>query len=165
MTNVARYNVNFVKLIIQRIPKDLQIDEFINWVNRLCDTMVFIYNLVIAYRNTTLYNLSITSQVFSLEKMLNDRYDNALRRIYIDDGILVSRSFEYLEAEGRTFFVYTEAENHLPHEYDYLEGELFGLHFNFIVHVPGAITFNIDEMKGLLDTNKLAGKTYSIQTF
>ena len=165
MTNTARYNINYAKLIVQRIPQDLQFDEFIAWLNRFCDPFVFIYNMVVAYRTSTLYKLNITSQVFSLEKMLNDRYDNIDRRIFIDDGQIFAPTYEYLKAEGRTAYMYTKAEGHTPAQYDLLKGEVTGFHYNFIVWVPVSITFNINEMKGLLDENKLAGKIYSIQTF
>lgn len=165
MTNTARYNINYAKLIVQRIPQDLQFDEFIAWLNRFCDPFVFIYNLVVSYRTNTLYKLDITSQVFSLEKMLNDRYDTVARRIFIDDGQIFDPTYEYIKAEGRTHFVYKKSESHLPKEYDLLKGEVTGFSYNFVVWVPIAVTFNENEMKGLLDANKLAGKIYSIQTF
>jgi hypothetical protein len=167
VTNTNRYNIDYNKLILARIPVELRSPEVIAWVTLLCMPFAYLYTVLISFRQAKLYQLSITPQVCYLEKMLNDRYDFLLRRIYIIDGALFDPTYEFLKVENKPNFIYTKAEISAgqPASYDYLKGEIGAFTFDFIVKVPTSLTFNQDEMKGLINTYKLASKIYTIQTF
>lgn len=163
MTNLKRYDINYAKVVTERLPEPIRTTEVIAWISRLCDPFVYIYNLVISFRQAKLYELSITPQVCFLEKMLNDRYDNTLRRIYIKDGQRFDAVYDYLAAEAHTDYLYLQSEGHA--DYDFLQGEIGAFSFDFVVFVPSSIIFDINEMNGLVNNYKLASKFFTIQTF
>lgn len=163
MTNVKRYDIDYNKVVLERIPEEVQELEHNTWLQRLVSPLVYIYNQLLLFRATVLYKLSITPQVFSIEKMLNDRYDSALKRITIIDGVQLDQKYMYLRAEGKPIYIYRKSEGK-PKKYFYLRGETSEESFDFIVNVPSAIAFDKNEMKSLINSYKLAGKFYSIQT-
>jgi hypothetical protein len=163
MINVNRYNINYTKLVTERIPHELRFDELLALMLIFVSPVVFLYNLFINYRNFILYKIKITPQVCYMEKMLNDSYDASLRRIYLTDGLTQQAIFIYTEPENKPVYVYTETEA-LP-LYNYLEGETTGAGFDFVVNVPLAVGFQLSEMTARVNEFKLAGKTFKIQTF
>ncbi|NOS94528.1 MAG: hypothetical protein HOP30_21665 [Cyclobacteriaceae bacterium] len=164
MINVNRYDIDYTKIVTDRIPQELQEAEHVNWVYRLISPIVYVYNQLILFRLSILYKLSITPQVVYLEKMLNDRYDNALRRIYIVDGKTFDPFYIYTRAEVRPKYFYTRAEVSKPKNYIYTRGETSLQTYDFVVFVPVAVTLNAREMNSLIMSYKLAGKLFTIQT-
>jgi hypothetical protein len=165
MTNVKRYIINYTKLVTQRVPEELRFDDVIALLMVLVYPVVYIYNQLIAFRDFVKYKLSITPQVVYLEKMLNDRYDDTLRRIYILDGSSYDPIFIYTEAELQPQFLYTESETAKPKTDLFTDGEVGQFTFDFVVYVPADIEFIEIEMKTRIDEYKLASKFFKIQTF
>lgn len=165
MVNVKRYVVNFAKFVTERIPEELRFDDVIAFCNRIVEPLVSVYNQLIAYRDFVKYKLTITPQVVYLEKMLNDRYDNSLRRIYIEDGKTYDPIFIFTEPENQPVYLFTEAETGKPVQYLFTEGEVGQFTFDFIVFVPLDITFDVNEMSTRVKEYKLASKLFKIQTF
>jgi hypothetical protein len=163
MINVKRYDIDYTKVVTERVPQELQVPEHVNWVYRLVSPIVYIYNQLNLFRASLLYKISITPQVCYLEKMLNDRYDSILRRIRVIDGVQKELKYIYVRAELKPIYIYRKSEGKPP-KYFYLKGETSDESFDFLVTVPVAISFNLNEMRSLLNTYKLAGKYYSIQT-
>jgi len=164
MTNVKRYDINYSKLINQRIPEPLRSPEMIAWITRLASPFTYLYSLILSFRQSTLYKLAITPQVVFLEKMLNDRYDSSLRRIYILDGQEYNPLYIYTVAEVKPVWLYTKGEVGKPQVDLFTKGEVGQFTFDFVVYVPVAISFDVNEMSSLVNTYKLAGKIYDIQT-
>lgn len=161
--NVKRYDIDYTKFVLERIPQHVQESEHNAWLTKLASPFVYLYNQLLLFRTNVLYKLTITPQVVYLEKMLNDRYDSALRRIYIVDGLSYNATYLYTSLELKPQFTYKKSENNLW--FLYTSGETGQFSFDFVVMVPNAIAFNQNEMISLLNTYKLAGKIYSIQTF
>lgn len=164
MINVKRYVINYSKLVTQRIPEELSVDEVINFVKVLVSPVVTLYNQLIAFRDLLLYKITITPQVVYLEKMLNDRYDNIERRIYIEDGLTYDPIYVYTEAELKPIYLYTESEMG-PGNFLFTQGEVSQVSNDFIVYVPLAVSFDVNEMTSLVSAYKLASKLFKIQTF
>lgn len=167
MVNVKRYIIDYVKLVRDRVPVDLrEFPELMAYLNIIAGPVVSVYNSLNLFRNLILYKLTITPQVCYLEKMLNNQYDNTLRRIYIEDGAQYEGQFVFQESEDQPLFIYTEAEVDKPDVFIYTEGESSGVgSFDFVVYVPTAVSFDVNEMSSLIRTFKLASKIFSIQTF
>jgi hypothetical protein len=165
MINTKRYVINYTKFVTERIPEDFRFPEVIALALIVCSPIIFIYNLLILLRNFVLYNLSITPQVAYLEKMLNDRYDDSERRIYILDGNTYDPLFIYTEPELQPQFLYTEGEVGKPETFLYTEGEVSQFTFDFVVYVPLAVSFDETEMKTRISSFKLASKFFKIQKF
>lgn len=114
------------------------------------------------FRARNIYNTVITPQVCYLEKALNDRYDNILRRIYITDGAYNDSLYLYIEEELFDLHLYTNEEE--IDLYISTEAEEGLEDVTFIVNVPVSLTYNVDEFKAVVSAFKLAGRTFKIET-
>ena len=164
MINVKRYIIDYGKLVTERIPADMYSNQMRAWLMQLIGQVVALYNSFVLFRNSVLYKIAITPQVCYLEKMLNDRYDSSLRRITIIDGLEYNPLFIYLDLENKPVYFFLKSETAKPKVYLYTAGEAGQFTFDFIVVVPVAVSFNLNEMIALLQQYKLASKIFSIQT-
>ena len=94
--------------------------------------------------------------MFSLTNVLNDRFDNTGRTIYITDGFTKER-----------FYIYTRAENkpQFPQIYLFNRADYADTGTDFIVWVPIAVFISPDdliEMKALVKKYKLDPKRFKI---
>jgi len=163
MTNVKRYIINYTKLVEQRIPEDFRKDKAIAFFKVFVSPFVLIYNSLLSFRTLLLYKLSITPQVVYLEKMLNDRYDDTERRIYITDGKEYTPLFLYQKSELKPTFLFLKSETGFLKTLLYLKNETGQFTFDFVVHVPSVVSFNSNELVALVNNYKLASKTFKIQ--
>lgn len=154
------FNIDYKKLR-WLVPQPLRLTGVMAAVNACVASVVFNYQFFLRNRNTNLYRLAITPQVCYLEKMLNDRFDFALRRIYIADAIWYSPWYLYQEPELKPQWLYQEPE--LKPIYVFTDGEAGLLQDDFVVFVPSTLVFNMPEMMGLLNIYKLGGIHYNIQ--
>lgn len=154
--------IDFTKLVRLLIPVILRRLAHVAWLQALCFPVNFLYQLFLRNRDANLYRLKITPQVVFLERLLNDRYDISARRIRITDALDYDPVYLYQEPENKPAYLFTEGEN--KPVYLFTEEEVGLQTVNFYVIVPRTIIFNENEMRALLDTYKLAGKTYKIQS-
>lgn len=151
-----------------------------------------------------LYDLQFNGQIMYLEYVLNDLFDNNLRRIYINNTADNSaRLFIFNKVEGQPkhyvfnkwnavdsflmddhlvykFKVYKALTNNSnvapdtnPAVWQYVMAapilfnrEDYALYnTSFIVMYPTGLSFDINRMKALVNKYKLAGKSYTIQSY
>ena len=156
------FNLDLNKLVKLLLPIFLRKEKIIAFLNALISPLVKLYNRFILNRNNNLYILDITPQVFSLEKMLNDRYDNVDRRIYISNGAFRDADYIYLEAEMRPKFISIQAEN--SPEYLHNRSEFGFIDETFIIHIPASLIDYMEEMEQMTDAFKLVSRTFKIVT-
>ena len=150
-------NIDFNKLILWLLPNFLRKPKTYAWLQTLCSPAVRLYGLFQAKRDANLYKLVHSSQVFSLQKVLNDRFDAAQRRIYITDSFAKDRLFIYTRAEDKPKHLGTLP---LHNRSDYGDTGV-----DFIVWVPYAVPLTASstyELKSLVDFYKLASKRYTL---
>jgi hypothetical protein len=158
------YDIDYTKAVQWLIPNWLRQSVMVSWLGALVRPHVWLYQAFLRYRTAKLYQLMITPQVCYMERLLNDRFDNIERRIYIDDGITYTPAYIYLESEDKPLWLYTEGESEPI--FLFTEGETVATETNdFVVYVPAGLEFNTDEMKALINSYKLAGKLYKIQFY
>lgn len=123
-----------------------------------------LYTVFVAYREETLRKMTYNSQVIVLENMLNDVFDETLRRIrVITIYDILQPPYIYTAAEDEPLYVYTAAEYNanpsLQRVYLHQNNEL-GVIYDFIVEAaPGSLTVEqIIRLKSLVNYYKLAGK-------
>lgn len=155
------FDINYPKLTRLLMPPRLRKAIHVSWLNALTYPVNTLYQQFRRNRDANLYRLAITPQVVYMEKLLNDRYDLADRRIRIVDAVTNEVTWIYQEEESKPKFVYTETE--AQPIYLFTEAEIGSEPVDFYVMVPAAITFNENEMSALIDTYKLAGMAYKIQ--
>lgn len=157
------YSVNWNKLISWLMPTALFKPKMFGWLKSLAAPISTLHGDLLAFRKQKKYELEITGQVCKLETLLNDRFDNNLRRIYILDGEKSKRRFIYSKAEQYTQPVYTVAENR-PF-YIYQQNEITTTTYHFIVKVPSGLVYDADVMVSVLSSFKMPSKKFDIQSF
>lgn len=151
------YDIEHNKLNRWLTPLYLRKPVILAWLNAIIVPFTFLYQDFIRYRDAKNYHLRITTQVCFLNKLLNDRYDFILRRIYITDGLDKPVTFIYTEAELKPLY--------LGSKFIYTPGETSVMSDDFIIYVPSAIAFEDAEMKSIVKAYKLAGTQFKIQRF
>ena len=154
------YDIDYDKLGKIFIPEPLRKPILSAWVKVLLSPIKTVYEAFLSYRTLKLYELTITPQVCYMERLLNDRWDDTLRRIVIEDAPDHAPIVYYLEAELKPDVYFTEAEN-LPVVY-YTEGECGQIKDDFIIKVPTAISFSRTEMSAMVTKYKLASTRFKI---
>jgi len=161
--NVNRYNINYTRLVKQRIPVQISMPNLIALALSCSVPFVYTHTLLMSFRNLILYKLTITPQVVYLEKMLNDRYDTSARRIYIADGKEYTPIFLFRKEELKRIFLFRKSESGFLQRYLYTRNETGQFTYDFIIHVPAIVSFDLNELKALVNIYKLASKTFKIQ--
>lgn len=150
------FSIDYDKFLMQLTPGFLRRPKFLALMKTFVYPVKELYNLYVAYRAEVLYDLSHNGQVFSLENVLNDRFDNDERRIYITDGLTKERVYIYKRVEDKPFF--------LP-KYIHTRGDYADTGVDFIVWVPNAIVITLEEMYELrakVNRFKLDPKRYKV---
>lgn len=131
------FNIDYDKFCMQLTPEFLRRPVLTAFIK----TMVYPINKVkqdfVAYRTERRYDLDHNGQVFSMENVLNDRFDPTERRIYITDGLTKDRIYVYTRLENKPMF--------LP-KFVHTRGDYADTGVDFIVWVPNAINIALEEM-------------------
>lgn len=164
------YDIDYDVLVEQSIPTMLRNSLMKAWLKCLVQPVRWLYAKFQTNRAANRYDLAHNGQVCKLEAVLNDMFDNTLRRIYIGDGPWIDPEFIYLRTELKDEYLATTAE--LPViDYDapmylYTVAETSIKYLQFIVYYPTGLVFDIERMKALINKYRLAGKKYyTIEAF
>lgn len=157
------YNINWNKLVSWLIPNELFFPKVLAWCKSIVSPVSTLHGNFLAFRKQKNYELNINSQVCKLEKLLNDKFDNTFRRIYITDGELSKKKYVFTTNEFVPLPIYTLAENNPL--FIYKEGEITTNTYHFIVNVPSGIRYSNNVMISVLNTFKLPSKKYDIVIF
>lgn len=154
------FDIDYNKLIKLLLPVRVRKPRLLAFLGVMVSPVVYLYNNFMANRANNLYEVNHTGQVCRLRAAINDRFDNIHRRIYIVDGDTILPTWMYRRTESKPVYIKTRSE--ASPVYMYRRSELFTLGY-FVVKVPGAVTFDREEMKALINKYKLAGKPYKIE--
>lgn len=155
------FDIDYKRLVRLLTPNLLRQSIVFAFLDAMIKPIKSLHYLFILNRSANSYRLGITPQVCYLEKMLNDRFDNRHRRIYIIDGTFYESTYLYTNSENINLYAFTEEEN--KDLYFLTADETGSKDVDFIVFVPLSLDFNEPEMKALLEIYKLASKTYAIK--
>lgn len=159
---MSLFDIDYDILATILTPRQLRNVKHHAWLKILLAPVIFIYNLFTLFRKDNLYTLNHSSQVCYLQAVLNDTFDNDLRRIRIVDSPDEPPIYIYQSAESKPVYIYTSGESQPQPLYTQNETALDGP--DFIVEVPHDITFDEVYMKALIDKYRLASKkNYVIQ--
>lgn len=163
------YTIHFRELVNILTPPFLRKIRYVDFLEALLKPLEEInYSLKVA-RKDAIYKVTHNGQVVYLEAVLNDSYDQSLRRIYIDDFPIFDPLYIYPEADERPVYIYADSEENPV--YLYPEGSGYqGAPFDFVVHVPVEyrplnafeLELFLTQMRGLINYYKLASKRYTI---
>lgn len=151
------FDINYNILVRWLTPVALRRALSPAWMGVLTWPVVRLYQAFRRNRSANMYRLQITGQVCFLEKMLNDRYDQTDRRIYIDDAIDRPPLYLYQDDENKPVYLGSRPL--------YRDSE-FSINLDdFVVFVHREIIFEFNELRGLVNAYKLAGTRYSVQFY
>jgi len=95
------YNINWEKQVKENVPMHLQKVRRLEWIHSLLKPLKAIHDELLLAREDSIYKVAYTSQVIYLEKILNDKFDNVNRGIYIADTTLFNSNYIYKKIESK----------------------------------------------------------------
>lgn len=152
------FNIDFDNLIAILLPAFLRKGKYFAWLKALCFPVVKLYDEFTSKRNADLYNIAHDSRVFSIQAVLNDRFDTEARRIYITDGFTKSRIYLYTRTENKPVYL-------APSIPLYNRGDYADTGVDFIVWVPTSVSLSAQdliELSALVNKYKLASKRFKV---
>lgn len=161
--NTNIYKINWNKLVSWLIVSQLFQPKMYAWCKGLVAPVSTAMVDLMKFRKQRLYHLSITPQVFSLEKMLNNKFDTTLRRIFISEGTNDKKIFVCKRSEDNPLNTFKTAE--AKPVYVYLRSELNTTVVHFVVNAPAVLSLDLNVVRSLVDIYKLPDKNYTIELF
>lgn len=161
------YQVNYPLVIKKILSFDLRTLFVFGWLESLIYPLTILHQLFLEFRSKSLYKVRHNSQIVYMEAVLNDEFDNDLRRIRIVNNEFDNILYLYEPLERREVFIYEPEDNkpvYLAEAYLNEEG------VDFIVYVPpdlqpveAELNAYLTKMRGLIDYYKLYSKNYKIE--
>lgn len=169
--NDTIFNIDFKKLVILWLPTFLRTPFLVAFAVVLITPLISLYIMFLNTRKQNLVRMGITCQKFSMQKRLNDAFDQVERRIRIVKGVLYDGIYLYTEAEinpnspdyfsdninnkmkwlkGDEKPIYLRTEAELYSEYD------------FIVEIPNT-GINENQLRAEIEYYMLQSKNYKIE--
>lgn len=156
MRDRAIYNIQWRTLVNLLLPIILRKPVVSNLLYVFVSPLRRLHREFIGFRGRTEQELSYNSQVCYLRKILNDKFDNALRRITIEDGRMYNPQWVYRRAEARPQCFGLRMLHRRT---------LIGSGGTFVVRVPVALQPYTPAISAAADKYRLATKTPVIQYF
>ncbi len=148
------FELNLRRLVILLLPTFLRKARLVAWLQILIAPLEQLQYSFNQKRNSDLVTLTHNGQKCYLRKILNDTFDQGLRRIRIEDM-----------THFNAVYIYTSAENqpvYLEEKYLYTSGEMQVSGVNFSVRIPNTLRAREVEIKALIEAYKIASKRYII---
>lgn len=185
--------INWNKAIAEALPVRYRKWNRYQWLLLLISQVRALHASIAIWWYGINYYLKHNGQVIYLEKVLNDLFDDGLRRIYITDGDFANRTLLFWRYEGETaievywrwkFGIYATNDKVQHNGRIWLcmmptsdepgtsmdwqdEGAirmwLTNGGIDFYVMVPIGLIYDVERMKALVNKYKLADKTYLIK--
>lgn len=155
------FDIDYDKGVWLNLPVGLRGGVVYSYLKALVSPLKWVYNLFNGYKTGVLYNLAHNGQVCYLEAVLNDTFDNDLRRITITDGPYKDAIPTFLRVEDKPVAVHTRAENNPVALFTRAEGALAGV--QFYVNIPTAATlqpgYSALRVKSVVNQYRLVSKS------
>jgi hypothetical protein len=173
---MSHFNTNFTNLAKQVLFTVTRGEFLKTWVSVLVSPVVLLQTLFNAFRGKNIYLLKHNGQVCYLESALNDAFDSVDRRIYINDpyrDLVVWLGSEGEIGTSVPFDVptWTASEGEVGATlypspiWLYTEGETLFSDYDFYIWIPATVTYNANQLTALVNSYKLPGRTWTIQTY
>jgi len=158
------YKIDLKRHIATALPSSLRQTGLLTFVWSAVASLTSLYNKFTIYRIATTYQLSHNGQVCYLRGMLNDSFDNILRRIMVEDaGTVIEPARIFWRSEDKTKRIYRRSEG----KEWIINRRGFGATgaYDFVIKIPLDLSLSAAEltrMKALVNSYKLVSKRYSI---
>lgn len=159
---MIRYDINFNRLALAIVPLCLRKPILMNILYVMMGQVSRALGVFSLYRDETNYRLAYNGQVCYLRAVLNDKYDELSRRIYIEDVEPMRGNILYMREKNDFLMAPTRStgEAITINKRDFSGSN--AVDFNVVVPLDLQGTFKEEQMRALVDTYKLASKRYTI---
>lgn len=159
------YIVDFNKLIRLALPTFLRQSKRLAYLNAVITPLKEYYIGFVASKDDAIYKVSHNGSIVLLTKVLNDKFDNTLRRIYIKNFQRNEGVRFYPEASQREVGFYSPAKIGFRPSLNNSEGS------DFIIHIPVEYQYSNElqlnkfliKLRAQVDYYKLFAKKYTIE--
>lgn len=149
------YKVNYRRLVLLFLPTFLRKGLIVSIANACVTSISRMYASWVSFRDYNVYKIRHNGQVCYLRKVLNDKLDPSLRRIYIGDGYRYASKYFYTRGEKKPRYF---GGLFLRERSDYA---YTGIDFNVFVSKT-IVDSQYYELVSTIETYKMAGKKYKI---
>ena len=168
--NSQVYTVDWSILLRLLLPTRLRKPRILAFLNAAIEPIRMLYQSFLSFREASLYKVRFNSQIVYLEAVLNDQFDNELRRIRIENATFKPGLYLYEPEQMLDVFLYQSfmGDNVRPNDPPtYLTSFLTESgDFDFFVFVPfepEASDGNLENrIKSYVNYYKLYAKNYQI---
>lgn len=159
------YIVDHAKAIILALPTFLRQRKMVAYLNGLIQPLKTLYTAFIIHKDDAIYRVSHDGSVTRLQKVLNDKFDNDLRRIYILNVQRKDLLRLYNELAGKEVGVYTPAKKALRSSFSNAFGADFVVHVPIEYQNPNELLLNkfLIKLRAQINYYKLFAKQYRIE--
>lgn len=156
------FDLDITKLAKMLLPTFWRKPRIIALVTILTMPLADLYSQFLDYKKATEYKMSFTPQVCQLERLLNDKYDNIQRRIYIENPVPVAIDYLYYKIENKPIYLYRKSDN--KPNFIYRQNTYNDVNSDFTITIPLELQgLNEVELRALVNYYKLFSKTYTVR--
>lgn len=156
------YDVDYSKLAEISLPVKLRKPKRLARLSAYIAPVIYLHNLFMQFRASSLYVMQHNGQVCYLQAMLNDTFDPILRRIILADPVYIDPVPLYIDTELKPLYTTLDSENapiYLP-----TDAEINAANWDFVVLLPLGLGYDLAQMKATINKYRLPGKgNYLIQ--
>ena len=154
------YRIDMFKFSAMLLPPIMRKVKIFAFLKVLVSWFAQIQREFLAYREDARERMALNGQVIYIEKALNDYFLLQNPDIYISDISSFQRTF-YMPEGQDTAFLYDSQSPKVT----YISNESENAQLKFIVNVPSYLSDRIEEIRNIVDYNKPAGRTYTINIY
>ena len=168
MTPNKVYIIDFDKLAEWSVATFLRATKHLGWLKSLLKPAKELYNDFVVAKNDGVYKVSHYGSITLLEKVLNDHFDNSLRRIYIKNAELADALRFYPLADAKEVGFYPDGQTQNGFNSAFSTDTTL---IDFTVHIPDALQPGTElalnkyliRVRSRVDFYKLYDKKYDIK--
>lgn len=161
--NIYNFNINtFIKRILGAKLRNSKSHFF--WIKSLLKPVDYLKSQLLIFKNQTDIELSYTNQTINIERMLNDKFDPAERRIKVQHKAN-NNEYYFLSSEGQVYDHYYLISEGIQPQFYFRLGENTTLidTYDFIVLIPSSLNDEIPQITANVNKIKLASKKFNVQ--
>lgn len=149
------FNINFDRLVLLLLPTFLRKAALFGYIKALVSPIQNLHYRWSQMRFANIDKLSYNSQVCNLRRCLNDKFDQPLRRITIDDTLEVEQDYIYTQDENADVYL---GIMYIETDFNYVSSDV-----DFLVNVPADILDALtNEITAIINLYRLAGKSFRL---
>lgn len=157
--------IDFILLTTLLLPMVLRRTLISAWLNVATASIDTVQTESTALYDATNYRLKFNELTIYIEHYLNDQHDPTDRMIRIVDVEQEQNTYIFnANEDNENLYIWNVGEEDGEDVYLFNDSEIDDIE-DFIVEVPVALVFNEDALRRDVDTFRLPGMKYSIQTY